>query len=88
MTGALDSDLAAAARRALKRDPRTCRERAVKSGWDLSTREFEGNLVLCRPSGAAQMRVRETAQADAAACLRRQAPNDPLPADPAGFSRS
>src|SRR5580704_12446066 len=35
VTGALDPDLAAAARRALKLDPRTCRERAVKSGWDV-----------------------------------------------------
>ena len=59
VTGALDPDLAAAARRALKLDPRTCRERAVKSGWDVSTREFEGNLVLCRPNSAADSRARE-----------------------------
>ena len=88
VTGALDQDLAAAARRALKLDPRTCRERAVKSGWDLSTREFEGNLVLCRPSGAAELRTRETVPADAVSCVNRPAPNDPLPADQAGFSRS
>jgi len=51
-TGALDVDLAAAARRALRLDPRVCREHALKSGWDVSTREFEGNLALCHPSNA------------------------------------
>ena len=50
MTGALDWDLAAAARRALELDTRRCREQALKSGWDVSTREFESNLVLCRPA--------------------------------------
>lgn len=44
VTGALDFDLAAAARRALGLDPKTCRERALKSGWDVCSREFEGNL--------------------------------------------
>ena len=88
VTGALDPDLAAAARRALKLDPRTCRERAVKSGWDVSTREFEGNLVLCRPSSAADSRGRETVAGRCRRLRKRQAPNDPLPADPAGFSRS
>jgi glycosyltransferase involved in cell wall biosynthesis len=88
VTGALDLDLAAAARRALTLDPRTCRERAVKSGWDVCTREFEGNLVLCRPSSAADPRAREIAHADADACVNRRAPDEPLPADPAGFSRS
>ena len=47
VTGALDADLAAAARRALLVDPRSCRERALKSGWDVCSREFETNLVRC-----------------------------------------
>ena len=47
VTGALDTDLAAAAARALKVDPKACRERAVKSGWDVCSREFEGNLERC-----------------------------------------
>jgi len=45
VTGALDEDLARAALRALEIDPRKCRERALNSGWDKCTREFEGNLV-------------------------------------------
>ncbi|HEX4243436.1 MAG TPA: glycosyltransferase family 1 protein [Steroidobacteraceae bacterium] len=44
LTGALDADLAAAARRALEVEPRGCRERALRSGWDVCSREFEGNL--------------------------------------------
>jgi glycosyltransferase involved in cell wall biosynthesis len=48
VTGALDQDLASAARRALLLDPQACRENAVRSGWDASAREFEGNLVACR----------------------------------------
>ena len=88
VTGALDQDLAAAARRALKLDPRTCRERAVKSGWDVSTREFEGNLVLCRPSGAAELRTRETV-AGRRRFVREQAGAERSAARrPAGFSRS
>jgi glycosyltransferase involved in cell wall biosynthesis len=47
VTGALDLDLAAAARRALLLDPKACRERALKSGWDVCSREFEGNLERC-----------------------------------------
>jgi glycosyltransferase involved in cell wall biosynthesis len=47
VTGALDVDLAAAARRALGIDPQACRERALKSGWDVCSREFEGNLERC-----------------------------------------
>jgi glycosyltransferase involved in cell wall biosynthesis len=48
VTGALDADLAAAAVRALDVDPAACRARALKSGWDISSREFENNLVSCR----------------------------------------
>jgi glycosyltransferase involved in cell wall biosynthesis len=47
VTGALDIDLAAAARRALDIDPNACRERALKSGWDVCSREFESNLERC-----------------------------------------
>jgi glycosyltransferase involved in cell wall biosynthesis len=48
VTGALDLNLAAAALRALKIDPKACRARALQSGWDVSSREFENNLVPCR----------------------------------------
>ena len=47
VTGALDSDLAAAARRALGIDPDACRAHALKSGWDVCSREFESNLERC-----------------------------------------
>jgi 1,2-diacylglycerol 3-alpha-glucosyltransferase/glucuronosyltransferase len=47
VTGALDLDLATAARRALKIDPLACRERVLKSGWDVCSREFENNLERC-----------------------------------------
>jgi len=47
VTGALDEDLARAARRALTLDPATCVEHALRFGWDASAREFESNLVFC-----------------------------------------
>jgi glycosyltransferase involved in cell wall biosynthesis len=47
ITGALDLDLATAAQRALKIDPDACRERALRSGWDVCSREFESNLERC-----------------------------------------
>jgi glycosyltransferase involved in cell wall biosynthesis len=47
VTGALDLDLAAAARRALGLDPKACRERALKSGWDVCSRQFENKLERC-----------------------------------------
>jgi glycosyltransferase involved in cell wall biosynthesis len=50
VTGALDQDLARAALRALTLDPARCREHALGFGWDASAREFEGNLVFCRPA--------------------------------------
>jgi len=49
VTGALDTDLEKAAERALRVDPRTCRARALQSSWTACTREFEANLVTCRP---------------------------------------
>jgi glycosyltransferase involved in cell wall biosynthesis len=48
VTGALDEDLARAARRALTLDPVACRERALRSSWERCTREFEGNLTAVR----------------------------------------
>jgi glycosyltransferase involved in cell wall biosynthesis len=45
VTGALDDDLARAAMRALEIDPRNCRDRALRSGWDKCSHEFEANLV-------------------------------------------
>jgi glycosyltransferase involved in cell wall biosynthesis len=48
VTGALDEDLGKAALRALDLDPRICRENALRFGWDVSAREFEGNLVSCQ----------------------------------------
>jgi len=53
VTGALDEDLAAAAVRALTLDPQACRARAERSGWDVSSREFEANLVTHHPRAAA-----------------------------------
>jgi glycosyltransferase involved in cell wall biosynthesis len=52
VTGALDADLAGAARRALGLDPQACRQQALRSGWDVCTREFERNLVPCHASRA------------------------------------
>jgi glycosyltransferase involved in cell wall biosynthesis len=47
-TGALDWDLAAAARRALQASPARCRSWAEANDWVSCTRQFEANLV---PSG-------------------------------------
>lgn len=44
-TGALDRDLSAAARRALKASPAACRERARRYDWASCTAEFESNLA-------------------------------------------
>jgi len=55
ITGALDEDLRSAAVRALSIDPRACRARALRSGWDLCTREFERNLVPCAAAAARSM---------------------------------
>jgi glycosyltransferase involved in cell wall biosynthesis len=52
VTGALDDDLACAALRALEIDPAACRRRALESGWDTSTRQFESNLTECHPQRA------------------------------------
>jgi len=57
VTGALDADLAAAAVRALGVDPAACRTRALKSGWDISSREFENNLVSCRDAAFGEFRA-------------------------------
>jgi 1,2-diacylglycerol 3-alpha-glucosyltransferase/glucuronosyltransferase len=52
LTGALDDDLAAAAERALAISPDACRERALGMGWDVCSREFEGNLAPCEGAPA------------------------------------
>jgi glycosyltransferase involved in cell wall biosynthesis len=57
VTGALDADLAKAAWRAMKLNPEACRARALASGWDVSSREFEGNLVPCRDVQKGQFRL-------------------------------
>jgi len=54
VTGALDQDLGAAALRALTVRPADCRARALRSGWDISSRQFENNLVPCRDAAAGQ----------------------------------
>ena len=45
ITGILDEDLGAAARRAVRLDPKACRDHALRSGWDVCSREFEANLA-------------------------------------------
>jgi glycosyltransferase involved in cell wall biosynthesis len=60
VTGALDQDLALAALRALRIDPRACRERALNSSWEACTREFEGNLVAAQPHTVRAPRPRLT----------------------------
>ncbi len=45
VTGALDEDLARAAQRALRLNPAACRERALKSSWEICTREFASHLT-------------------------------------------
>jgi glycosyltransferase involved in cell wall biosynthesis len=49
VTGALDQDLARASLRALEISPQACRKRAMQSGWDACTRQFESNLAACEP---------------------------------------
>lgn len=51
VTGALDEDLGRAALRALEISPQACRKRALQSGWDVCTRQFESNLVACVSEG-------------------------------------
>jgi glycosyltransferase involved in cell wall biosynthesis len=60
VTGALDQDSGAAAMRALEVEPGACRARALRSGWDISSRQFENNLVPCRDG------VRRPTQGDSA----------------------
>jgi glycosyltransferase involved in cell wall biosynthesis len=57
VTGALDLDLAKAAVRALEVDPKACRARALLSGWDISSRQFEDNLAACRDVAAGELRA-------------------------------
>ncbi len=62
VTGALDVDLASAARRALTLDPQACRQHALRSGWDVCTREFESNLVPCHTRSAQEPAHRAAAR--------------------------
>src|SRR6201996_7016282 len=55
VTGALDEDLLKAAQRALSIDPKACRARALRSGWEVSSRQFESNLVPCRDLAAGSL---------------------------------
>jgi hypothetical protein len=55
VTGALDEDLHRAALRALELDPAACREHALKFGWDVNTRQFEGNLVVCQSAAVVDL---------------------------------
>ena len=52
VNGALDVDLHAAALRALKVSPSACRQHALRSSWEVCTREFEANLVPCGAIGS------------------------------------
>ncbi len=45
VTGVLDEDLGAAALRALQLNPQACRDHALRSGWEVCSREFEANLA-------------------------------------------
>ncbi len=70
VTGALDNDLARAAERALGLDPKVCRERALQSSWNACTREFEGNLVACRPGAVTRTVPRRSGRAAVPAAAR------------------
>ncbi|MFT3905851.1 MAG: glycosyltransferase family 1 protein [Steroidobacteraceae bacterium] len=58
ITGILDEDLASAAQRALALNPANCRDYALRSGWDVCTRQFEANLVGARVAAATRTEVR------------------------------
>jgi glycosyltransferase involved in cell wall biosynthesis len=88
VTGALDVDLARAAERALTLDPRVCRKHALKSGWDVSTRQFEGNLVPCQAGSAESAANLEPSPLEDAHGAKVPAPSGRAHANPAGFSQS
>lgn len=58
VTGALDTDLGRAAQRALTVDPQACRDRALRSDWHASTRQFAANLFnnSAAPAATSQRR--------------------------------
>ena len=60
VTGALGHDLGAAAARARRSIPRPAGGSAVRSGWDVSTREFEGNLMACHAARLRPYRFRSS----------------------------
>ena len=71
LTGALDTDLHRAALRALALDPESCRRHALAFGWDVSTRELEANLVLCRSSAETPSEAAPAPGQPAAGCPAR-----------------
>jgi glycosyltransferase involved in cell wall biosynthesis len=75
VTGALDSDLARAAERALALDTKACRAHALRSGWDACAREFEGNLVACRRPRPAAEDQKKASDSGAALKIPRQTPS-------------
>jgi glycosyltransferase involved in cell wall biosynthesis len=75
VTGALDTDLARAAERALQLDPKACRAHAVQSGWDACAREFEGNLIACRRGRPAPGDQKKASDPGAALKIPRQTPS-------------
>ena len=85
ITGALDDDLGKAAARALCVDPRACRDRALRSGWDVCSREFEGNLA---PSDAGRFEEISGALPLRSEALPPRPDLGPTAADSANFSRS
>ena len=66
ITGALDESLHMAAMRALLISPEACRRQAMLSSWEACTRDFEKNLVPCRPTG--QISWAEPAPPDGLRC--------------------
>jgi glycosyltransferase involved in cell wall biosynthesis len=88
VTGALDVDLSKAAGRALGLDPKVCREYAERSGWDVSTRQFEGNLVLCRAASGEEAPNLAPTPLEGVPTVQVPAPNGAAHPNPAGFSRS
>ena len=62
VTGALDKDLASAARRALALDPGACREHALRFGWESCTPRIRGqSRALPRPGSPSRPQRRAAA---------------------------
>jgi len=59
INGALDENLHAAALRALRIDPKRCRDYALGWSWERCTRQFEANLAACQPHSSPALQVAE-----------------------------